>query len=156
MGRRVDLVLAWRGRHHGDGHCPAPKLTPPGRLFRAFQKRRDSGHPGYPQSAISSHRPLAASWQLSRVSDVNGPNQVQVVNATDLPIWARFTLLAIVVDVWSRCIVGWAIDEQMVRAADRFRLVHHTEVAHLRLSHQNVGGVRRDWRGQYRHCEVVE
>lgn len=33
-----------------------------------------------------------------------------------MPTWAGFIYLAIVLDVWSRRIVGWAIGEQMVAA----------------------------------------
>jgi putative transposase len=32
---------------------------------------------------------------------------------TYVPTWAGFIYLAIVLDVWSRRIVGWAIGEQM-------------------------------------------
>jgi putative transposase len=36
-----------------------------------------------------------------------------VADLTYLPTWAGFIFLAILLDVWSRRIVGWAIDEQM-------------------------------------------
>ena len=32
---------------------------------------------------------------------------------TDVPTWAGFTYLAVVLDVWSRRVVGWAIGESM-------------------------------------------
>jgi putative transposase len=42
-----------------------------------------------------------------------GPNQLWVADLTYVPTWAGFIFLAIVLDVWSRRIVGWAIGEQM-------------------------------------------
>jgi putative transposase len=42
-----------------------------------------------------------------------GPNRLWVADITYVPTWAGFIFLAIVLDVWSRRIVGWAIGEQM-------------------------------------------
>ena len=42
-----------------------------------------------------------------------GPNQLWVADMTYVPTWAGFLFLAIVLDVWSRRIVGWAIGERM-------------------------------------------
>jgi putative transposase len=42
-----------------------------------------------------------------------GPNQLWVADMTYVPTWAGFIFLAVVLDVWSRRIVGWAIGEQM-------------------------------------------
>jgi putative transposase len=41
------------------------------------------------------------------------PNRLWVADITYVPTWAGFMYLAIVLDVWSRRIVGWAIGEQM-------------------------------------------
>jgi putative transposase len=40
-----------------------------------------------------------------------GPNQLWVADMTYVPTWAGFIYLAIVLDVWSRRVVGWAIGE---------------------------------------------
>lgn len=40
------------------------------------------------------------------------PNQLWVADLTYVPTWAGFVFLAIVLDVWSRRVVGWAIGEQ--------------------------------------------
>jgi putative transposase len=42
-----------------------------------------------------------------------GPNELWVADLTYVPTWAGFIFLAIVLDVWSRRIVGWSIGEQM-------------------------------------------
>ena len=41
------------------------------------------------------------------------PNRLWVADITYVPTWAGFIYLAIVLDVWSRRVVGWAIGEQM-------------------------------------------
>jgi putative transposase len=41
------------------------------------------------------------------------PNELWVADMTYVPTWAGFIFLAIVLDVWSRRVVGWAIGEQM-------------------------------------------
>jgi putative transposase len=38
-----------------------------------------------------------------------GPNQLWVADITYIPTWAGFLYLAVVLDVWSRKIVGWAM-----------------------------------------------
>jgi putative transposase len=43
----------------------------------------------------------------------DGANQLWVADMTYVPTWAGFIFLAVVLDVWSRRIVGWAIGEQM-------------------------------------------
>ena len=43
----------------------------------------------------------------------DGPNQLWVADMTYVPTWSGFMFLAIVLDVWSRRVVGWAIGEQM-------------------------------------------
>ncbi|VTU28613.1 putative transposase OrfB [Variovorax sp. SRS16] len=42
-----------------------------------------------------------------------GPNELWVADMTYVPTWAGFIFLAIVLDVWSRRVVGWVIGEQM-------------------------------------------
>jgi putative transposase len=42
-----------------------------------------------------------------------GPNRLWVADMTYVPTWKGFIFLAIVLDVWSRRIVGWAIGEQL-------------------------------------------
>jgi putative transposase len=39
---------------------------------------------------------------------VHGPNQLWVADITYIPTWAGFLYLAVVLDAWSRRIVGWA------------------------------------------------
>lgn len=50
---------------------------------------------------------------VNRQFIADGPDRLWVADMTYVPTWAGFLFLAIVLDVWSRRIVGWAIDEQM-------------------------------------------
>lgn len=43
----------------------------------------------------------------------DGPNRLWVADMTYVPTWAGFIFLAVVLDVWSRRVVGWAIGEEM-------------------------------------------
>jgi putative transposase len=57
------------------------------------------------------HRP--APDLVNREFTANGPNQLWVADMTYIPTWAGFIYLAVVVDVWSRRIVGWSFGETM-------------------------------------------
>lgn len=50
---------------------------------------------------------------LDRKFVANGPNQVWVADITYVPTWVGFIFLAVVLDVWSRKIVGWAMEAHM-------------------------------------------
>lgn len=47
---------------------------------------------------------------LDRKFAADGPNQVWVADITYVPTWIGFLYLAVVLDVWSRKIVGWAME----------------------------------------------
>lgn len=50
---------------------------------------------------------------VERKFAADGPDQLWVADMTYVPTWAGFIYLAVVLDVWSRRVVGWAIGEQM-------------------------------------------
>jgi putative transposase len=70
------------------------------------------------------------------------PNELWVADMTYVPTWAGFIYLAIVLDVWSRRIVGWAIGEQMtselVLAALNMGLAQHRPSAVIHHSDQGL------------------
>jgi putative transposase len=51
---------------------------------------------------------------VDRKFTANGPNQLWVADMTYIPTLAGFLYLAVVLDVWSRKIVGWAMSSRMV------------------------------------------
>jgi len=50
---------------------------------------------------------------VKREFKADGANQLWVADMTYVPTWAGFIYLAVVLDVWSRRVVGWAIGESM-------------------------------------------
>ena len=51
----------------------------------------------------------AAPDLVDRDFTATGPDQLWVADITYIPTWAGFLYLAVVMDVWSRRIVGWAM-----------------------------------------------
>jgi len=50
---------------------------------------------------------------VRRQFKADGPDQLWVADATYVPTWAGMIYLAIVLDVWSHKIVGWAIEDHL-------------------------------------------
>jgi putative transposase len=50
---------------------------------------------------------------VARQFHAPGPDQLWVADITYIPTWAGFVYLAIVLDVWSRKIVGWAMETHL-------------------------------------------
>jgi len=59
----------------------------------------------------SSSRPAADL--VDRAFTADGPNQLWVADITYIPTWAGFLYLAVVMDVWNRKIVGWAMTSHL-------------------------------------------
>ena len=59
------------------------------------------------------HRRRPAPDRVNRRFMAAAPNQLWVADMIYVPTWAGFVYLAIVLDVWSRRIVGWSIGERM-------------------------------------------
>ena len=51
----------------------------------------------------------AAVDLVQRQFTATGPNQLWVADITYVPTWASFLFLAVVIDAWSRRVVGWAM-----------------------------------------------
>jgi len=50
---------------------------------------------------------------VDRKFTADGPNQLWVADITYIPTWTGFLYLAVVVDVWSRRVVGWAMADHL-------------------------------------------
>jgi putative transposase len=46
---------------------------------------------------------------IERVFTVPGPNELWIADITYIPTWAGFLYLAVVLDAWSRKVVGWSM-----------------------------------------------
>jgi len=68
---------------------------------------------------VSRRKGVRTTWRSKETAPVGdlvnrnftatGPNQLWVADITYIPTWAGFLYLAIVLDVWSRRIVGWSM-----------------------------------------------
>jgi putative transposase len=60
---------------------------------------------------------MAAARQAPDLVDrqfkAEGPNRLWVADITYIPTWAGFLYLAVVIDVWSRRVVGWAMETHL-------------------------------------------
>jgi putative transposase len=83
------------------------------RLMRRAGLRGVSRRRGFVVTTRRDDAQRPAPDLVRRQFVADGPNQLWVADMTYVPTWAGFIFLAVVLDVWSRRIVGWAIGEQM-------------------------------------------
>jgi putative transposase len=82
-------------------------------LMRQHGIRGISRRRGFTVTTRRDTRQRPAPDLVQRKFEADGPNQLWVADMTYVPTWAGFIYLAVVLDVWSRRIVGWAIGENM-------------------------------------------
>ena len=89
----------------------------------------------------SSHKQPVAENVLNRKFDVEGPDEAWVTDITYIWTWEGWLYLAVVIDLFSRRVVGWAMEEHMRlelaldalrmalggRVPETGRLVHHSD-----------------------------
>jgi putative transposase len=83
------------------------------RLMRAAGLRGVSRRRGFVVTTRRDPKQRPAPDLVQRKFVADGPNQLWVADMTYVPTWAGFIYLAMVLDVWSRRVVGWAIGEHM-------------------------------------------
>lgn len=83
------------------------------RLMRAAKLRGVSKRRGFTITTQREPRQRPPADLVNRRFQADGPNQLWVADMTYVPTWAGFVYLAIVLDVWSRRVVGWSIGERM-------------------------------------------
>jgi putative transposase len=100
---RVHAVLAADGAHVGRKRVA--------RLMRAAGLEGVSRRKKYRSVRNKDARP--APDLVDRDFTASGPDQLWVADITYVPTWAGFLYLAVVLDVWSRRVVGWAMDNHL-------------------------------------------
>jgi putative transposase len=83
------------------------------RLMRRNGIHGVSRRRGFVVTTRRDERERPAPDLVNRHFTADGPNQLWVADLTYVPTWAGFLYLSIVLDVWSRRVVGWAMGEQM-------------------------------------------
>ena len=104
--------------------------------IRGRHKRR------YKATTNSKHKLPVAENVLARQFDVASPDQVWTVDITYIPTGEGWLYLAVVMDLYSRMIVGWAMDGRMTRelAIDALRMAKfHRHPAPGLLHHSDRG-----------------
>jgi putative transposase len=83
------------------------------RLMRKHGLRGVSRRRGFVVTTRRDKDQQRAPDLVQRCFEATSANQLWVADMTYVPTWAGFIYLAVVLDVWSRRIVGWAIGEHM-------------------------------------------
>ena len=137
--------------HESDGTYGAPRVHAeldergfPASLNRVARVMREAGVQGvsprkWTRTTLRAGKGRAGPDLVDRDFTATGPNQLWVADITYVPTWAGFLYLAIVMDVWSRRIVGWAMAthlrtelvlEALDMALERRRprgVIHHSD-----------------------------
>ena len=82
------------------------------RLMRSASLRGVSRRRGA-RTTIRRERARPAPDLVDRDFTANAPDQLWVADITYVPTWAGFIYLAVVLDAWSRRIVGWSISTNL-------------------------------------------
>jgi putative transposase len=83
------------------------------RLMRASGIRGVSRRRSFTVTTERNKKDRPAPDLVKRAFVADRPNQLWVADITYVPTWAGFVYLAVVIDAWSRRVVGWQIGEQM-------------------------------------------
>jgi len=83
------------------------------RLMRQGHMRGVSRRRGYVVTTERDRRQRPAPDLVNREFVASGLNQLWVADMTYIPSWSGFLYLAVVIDVFSRKVVGWAFGEHM-------------------------------------------
>lgn len=83
------------------------------RLMRQAGLRGVSRRRGFVVTTRRDERLRPAPDLVQRSFRADGPNRLWVADMTYIPTWVGFIYLAVVLDVWSRRVVGWSIGEHM-------------------------------------------
>ena len=83
------------------------------KLMRKACLRGVSNRRSYIVTTERNKRERPAPDLVNRKFIATAPNQLWVADITYVPTWAGFVFLAVVLDVWSRKVVGWHIGESL-------------------------------------------
>jgi putative transposase len=65
------------------------------------------------RTTVRDERARPAPDLVDRQFTAPGPNQLWVADITYVPTWAGFLFLAVVLDAWSRRVIGWAMETHL-------------------------------------------
>lgn len=94
-----------------DGQCVSRKRV--AALMREAGIRGVSRRRGFTVTTERNERQRPAPDLVNRRFAATAPNELWVADMTYIPTWAGFLYLAVVLDAFSRKVVGWAMGEEM-------------------------------------------
>lgn len=108
------------------------------RLMRANSIRGVSRRK-WTTTTVRDRTAVVAPDLVKRDFRAHGPNQLWVADITYVPTWSRFLYVAVVLDAWSRRVVGWAFAvhlrvelvlaalEMAIRRRQPWAVIHHSD-----------------------------
>lgn len=120
LGERIGAIHRWshgtygRPRIHAElkeeGEAVGPK-----RVGRLMKERGLEGVSRRKRvfTTVRDRESRPAPDLVDRQFRASGPDQLWVADITYIPTWAGFLYLAVVVDVWSRRVVGWSMASEL-------------------------------------------
>lgn len=102
---RIHAELADQGRRIGRKRVA--RLMRDGSIAGVSRRR------GFVVTTRRDERQRPAPDLVQRTFVADAPNRLWVADITYVPTWAGFIYLAVVLDVWSRRVVGWCIGETL-------------------------------------------
>jgi putative transposase len=127
---RIHAELACEGTHIGRKRVA--------RLMRA-KGLRGVGRRKWAITTVRDRAAVLAPDLVKRDFRAQGPNRLWVADITYVPTWAGFLYVAVVLDAWSRRVVGWAFAvhlraelvvtalEMAIRQRQPWAVVHHSD-----------------------------
>jgi putative transposase len=106
---KIRAELRDRGDAHFEARWAAVGRNRIARLMRQLGLRGVSRRRGFTVTTERDPNARPAPDLVNRQFAANRPNELWVSDITYVPTWAGFIFLAIVLDAWSRKIVGWSI-----------------------------------------------
>jgi putative transposase len=94
-----------------EGHCVSKKRV--ARLMRLARIHGVSRRRGFVVTTERNVRARPAPDLVNREFRAEVPNQLWVADMTYVPTWSGFLFLAVVLDAFSRKVVGWAMSDSM-------------------------------------------
>jgi putative transposase len=106
------------------------------------------------RTTITDQRVASASDLVRRQFTAAEPNRVWTADITYVPTWQGYVYLAVVLDVFSRRIVGWAIAEHMRTelVTDALAMALHQRRPQAGVIHHSDTGSQLEFKESSQHC----
>lgn len=128
-----------RAQLRQEGHCVSRKRV--ARLMQQAEIRGVSRRRNFTVATERNDRQRPAPDLVNRRFAADAPNALWVADMTYVPTWAGFLYLAVVLDAFSRKVVGWAMGEEMTAklVVSALNMALHTRRPESVIHHSDQG-----------------